>query len=320
MRARVSHRPYALVFCALIAFPAAGQDSPDERPNAEAESQGAASDSDSSITFTVSGTALRQFDADLDEGGEADATRFGLAIGAGMPLTSSLSLNLALNLARDDYQFSGAGDLASLDPWDDVNTFRGSARFMLALENGWAVWGGPVLDWSAESGADESGLTYGGAAGASVRVSDTLTLGAGVGVASQIEDSASFFPIIVLDWRFAPDWTLRTIGDTGSTRGGGVELAWAFAERWELCGGAWFESRRFRLDDDAAAPDGVGEDSLIPTFIRLRYRPTPAFSADLLAGAGFAGEMRVEDEDGDRIVEDDLGAAPFIALRLSVRF
>ena len=47
---------------------------------------------------------------------------------------------------------------------------------------------------------------------------------------------------------------------------------------------------------------------------------TPRTAIDLQGGVAVAGNLRLEDDDGDRIRDDDYDAAPFIALKGQIFF
>jgi len=261
------------------------------------------------------------FDTDIDDGGDVNATRFGAAAGLSFELNDRLNLGLNLGYAYDGYDFGGDSGFGGLDPWEDVHTVRAGARLTWKVDEQWAVYGGPVVRLSAESGADfGDAVTGGGIVGASYRASDRLSIGGGVGVVSQIEDDAAVFPILIVNWKISDALTARTVGGIGASGGGGVELGWTFAEGWELALGGRYDSRRFRLEDDGPFPDGVGEETSIPLYAKLSYTARTNASFSLLAGVAVAGELRLEDDDGDRIAEEDFDPAPFIGASVTIRF
>ena len=47
----------------------------------------------------------------------------------------------------------------------------------------------------------------------------------------------------------------------------------------------------------------------------VRYRATDKIMLDLLGGVNIAGTVRVENDDGGRIAEDDYDPAPFLGLK-----
>ena len=78
---------------------------------------------------------------------------------------------------------------------------------------------------------------------------------------------------------------------------------------------------RFRLDDQGIAPDGVGQDESTPPFsMRASLQINPSLRVEAIAGAVFGGMLRLEDEDGNRIEEQDYDIAPFLGIFGSVTF
>ncbi|MGI9014288.1 MAG: hypothetical protein ACR2GY_08565 [Phycisphaerales bacterium] len=279
-------------------------------------------DKPSPLTITLSGGAEYQFDTDFeDDGGDYTAARFNLGINAAMPLNDRLDLNLSLGYAHDAYDFSGTSGFAALDPWDAVNTVQAAARLEWEVNDRFTLFGGPIIGFSAESGAHfGDSVTGGGIIGFSYKVNDRVALGLGVGAMSQIEDDVAVFPIVVVRWKIDDQWSLRTGGGVGASGGGSAEVVWEFSQGWEIAFGAGYQSRRFRLDDEDIAPDGVGDESTLPIYLRVGYSPHANVQISAVAGIIAAGELRLEDRDGDRVADDDIDPAPFIGVRASLRF
>ena len=103
------------------------------------------------------------------------------------------------------------------------------------------------------------------------------------------------------------------------------------AEDVTLGAGFAFQSRRFRLRDRNRAGNpprrpnrnddgGVGQETEMPIFLAIGWKPSPKTSIDLLGGVAVAGNVRVEDEDGGRIKDDSYDPAPFLGLRGQIFF
>lgn len=274
------------------------------------------------LRIRLGGGGLHQFESDIDDGGDFDVTRFNGSVDLSFELGDDLDMALNLGLARDMYDFSGGpGSFGMGRPWDDINSASAGARFTLRTDNQWEIWGGPLVRFSAEDGADiGDAITGGGTVGFTHHFSEDLALGAGLGVVTQIEDSTAIYPIIVVDWRIDDDLRLRTGGGVGTSGWGGVELIWNFAPEWELGLGGGFESRQFRLNDNGPFPDGVGEDRGMPIFARLGYDINPNVELNLIAGMIASGELRLENSRGVRIQEEDFDSTPFVGINFRLRF
>lgn len=57
-------------------------------------------------------------------------------------------------------------------------------------------------------------------------------------------------------------------------------------------------------------PDGVGEDNNLPVRLRLGWHVTPQISLQLLGGVALAGELQLEDCNGNQISSADYDPAP----------
>jgi hypothetical protein len=134
-------------------------------------------------------------------------------------------------------------------------------------------------------------------------------------------------------WNFAEDWKWQVGLVAVVDNGVGSELSWQVSETVSLGAGIAFQNRRYRLRDKTRAiavippsggirtdDGGVGQESQVPLFAVLGWRPTPKTSLSLLAGVAVAGNVRVEDDDGGRLADDSYDAAGFVSLKGSIAF
>jgi outer membrane receptor protein involved in Fe transport len=271
-------------------------------------------------SVSVQSGYVHQFETDMDEGGSFSRERLFAEGGLTYAFDHDQKVSLALGYGFDDYDFSGSRGFAGLRAWEEIHSYRISTPVEWGLDDDWRLFVIPTLRFTGESDADfGDGLTGGGFVGCAYRVSDTLTLGPGLGVLSQLEDDASVFPVLLVHWRITETLTLGTGRSAGATLGPGLALSWVPDPRWTLSIGARYERLRFRLDDDAPVPEGIGEDSSLPLFGSVVYSPIPQTRIGLVGGVGLNGELRLEDEGGDRIAKDDYDPAAFLGLTFSLR-
>jgi hypothetical protein len=273
-------------------------------------------DAPPSPRFSVSAAGQLGFDSDLDGGGEIGISRVGTRIDAEIDLSDQVTLGLRTTYELSLYDFSGGvSDLGAADPWDDVHFLTLQGNLQWKLDQHWIVYGGPVLRFARESGASwEDGFTGGGFAGATYIVNERLIVGGGFGVQSDIEDDARVYPIIVLSWTFSDQWRLQSTSGLPNIAGAGLELVWQPLDDWTFSVGGHYEFRRFRLDDDGAAPMGVGEETVVPIWVKASYKVDDNVSLDLYAGMLTFRQFDFEDNDGNTIGEADADPAPTIAL------
>ena len=234
--------------------------------------------------------------------------------------TPRLRAGLSVGYEYDDYGFDLSGPLAA-PPWEAVRTLSASLPVFYSAGDRWSLFALPRLRYAAEEDADlGDGREAGLLAGASYRFSDRLSIGPGIGVFSEIESGTDVFPILLVDWKITDTLNLETGRGLAASRGPGVTLRWTPAGDWSFGLAARYEKRRFRLDDDGPAPDGVGEDKAVPLALTATYAPGPRFRFSVVAGAEIAGNLRLETRDGDRLASEDYDPAAFAGLVVSASF
>ncbi|MFC5049825.1 hypothetical protein ACFPK9_04265 [Rubritalea spongiae] len=261
--------------------------------------------------------------ADVDAGGEISKHFFHASGGA--PLYSNnddLFLALTASYQLHSYDFSGSGSFTGLNPWNDVHIGNLGAFIRWGFADNWELFALPSIRTSGESGANFSDTLTGSAlAGASYKFSDTLTIGPGIGYVGQIEDSASIFPILLIDWQFAEQWSITTGPVVGASLGPGLAVRWDIQEHLRFTFGARSERIRFRLDDSSSsAKQGIGEDNSIPVFGILTWQATEHLQTSFIAGVGFANDLVLDDSNGDRISRKDYDPSPFVGINLGYSF
>ncbi len=271
------------------------------------------------VYFSVGAGFSHQFDADLDAG-EYNVSRFEAAIGVQTQLNESWNLAFTFRTLVDSFDFSDDASLGmGSAPWEDIYTISIGARIKYAINEKWSIAGGPVLQFSRESGADwNDSATGGGTVSAIYQWNDNLAIGVGIGVLSQIEDDPLIVPVITIDWRLSSNLRVSSAAPTATTLG--AELIWEFAPTWELAFGAGYSSKRFRLDDEGIAPGGVGEETFYPVHARIGWRPAAQVEVDLFAGFTFGTELTLEDSNGARISQEEPDGAMFAGIAARVQF
>ena len=265
----------------------------------------------------VNGGYVHQFETDADGGGAFSVGRgFGNAT-VGYAFDRRTALGFGVSYRHDSYDFGGSGPLAGLDPWSDVHELRLYGALRFGIGERVDMFLNPQIAWSAETGAGFGDAFQAGAiAGATYTFSDRLRLGAGLGAFSEIEEDASVFPVLLVDWQVTDTLSLSTTPAITLTRGPTLNAIWRPIERWTFSLGGGYESYRFRLETE----DRVGEEEAFPVFAAVSYEPVDDLVMSLAVGASLAGELRLDDANGNRLARDDFDAAPFLGFRLRARF
>jgi hypothetical protein len=301
----------------VLAQPAGGQSSVEDA--AEPASVHAPQD----FKFRIGAGAIHQFETTVDDGGDVSVARLSGVFDTETKLNEDLDVSIRLTYALDAYDFSDAVGIGagSDEPWDDIHTAAAGVLFSWSMNQQWTVFGGPVVQSARESGADFSdGITAGGVIGATYIASRELVVGGGLVVTSQLEDSVRVSPIIIVNWGLTENLRVssRTTGNILTRTG--AELVFSNNDRWEFAFGLANYFSRFRLDDEGPAPDGIGEDSSLPLWLRATYSPSETFRFEVIGGLSLGGNLRLENEDGDRITDQDYDPSPFLGLFVNVNF
>ena len=222
---------------------------------------------------------------------------------------------------RDNDNFSDGGN--SGFSWNKIHS--GVIRSVLRWRESeqWEYFGGPIFTIGMEEGAGVNNSIGGGlTAGFKYFHSDTLTIGAGLTGLSQLEKSNPLIlPVIILDWKFAPGWQLRNaMNDLGSKGGTGLEVAWRCIEPLELVAGVQMMRREFRLSDNAAEADGIGQERGMPVYVMANLDVVKNVRLSVFGGAIMSGKIRVEDNNGDALASHDYDPAPIAGARLGICF
>jgi hypothetical protein len=268
----------------------------------------------------VRGGVVQQFDTDLSEEGSFDATRLALQAGMSYAWDYRTSVSISLGYSYDGYSFSVPGQGQGFSPWEDINTLSLSAPMRWGIGESWSAFLVPTIRATGEQGSDVSdSVTGGGFTGFAYRFSDRLTIGPGIGVISQIEDSATVFPILIIDWKITDRLSFETGSGLGATLGPGLVLNYQLDPSWKLSLGGRYEKLRFRLDEDGPVQNGIGEDKSFPLFIGCTYNFSRQNSLSLIGGIETGGDLRVEDEEGNLIKKESYDTGGFLGLTFNLR-
>jgi hypothetical protein len=270
----------------------------------------------------LSGGAVHQFDADLsDADGDFNVSRDFVQASLGYAWDKSTSISLSLGAGSSDYDFSTLATINGQPVWDKIEDYRISLPVRFSPTENTNVILIPSVRTSNESGASlDSGRTEGFIGGISWKLSETLTIGPGMGWFSEVGGGSNAFPILVIDWKITDKLGLSTGRGLAASQGPGLTLDYQLAKKWKLGLSGRYEKTRFALDNDAASPGEVGEDRSLPLILSVNYTLWPMTSITAMVGAEFDGSLRLEDDKGRRIARSDFETAPVFGLSFSARF
>jgi hypothetical protein len=259
-------------------------------------------------------------EADLDGGGDFSVGGVILRAGTSRDLGGGNRAGITLNYDYFDYSFSNPTAFGGVAPWHILQRYGFSVPLSFGLQDGWIVGVAPSFDWFKENGAKTGdSLVWGATISAAKRFDNGNVLGLGVAAFDRIEKT-NVFPLLIVDWRFGDRWRLINPLAAGPTGPAGLELDYLFDGVWTVGVGAAYRSTRYRLGESGPTPNGVGQISGAPVFLRATRDLGKSLTLNLYAGAVAGGKLRVENPSGNLIVEDDFKLAPFLGANLVARF
>jgi outer membrane receptor protein involved in Fe transport len=264
--------------------------------------------------------AVKQFETSLEQGGDFDLQRYLISASAIRLLNANWSAGVSLLYGQDDYGFGpGPSFTGTAAPWDKIHELRVGLPLFHRGER-WSTVAVPSIRYRREADASWSdGREVGLLAGTAYRFNDSLRLGPGFGVFTEIENNVDIFPILLVEWQITEQLNLETGRGLAASRGPGISLNWQANAQWKLALGVRYENIRFRLGDSGSAPNGVGQNRAYPVNLSLSYQPDPDLQLDMLGGIAYAGELQLEDAKGDFIQDSEYDAAPYLGLTLTLR-
>ena len=282
-----------------------------------------------------------QFGADVGDGGGAgtgdkqtrmsrDTAFFGVA--RRFKLGERTTLFALGNYTLHAYQFSNAGGTSNRYQWDRVHRGVLSGLVGHEINDRWRILGGALIRTWGETGAKFGDTLTGGLLGGfDYHPNDDFSVGLLVGAISKLDGGVGILPVPTLKWKFAEAWRLNVGMVQLVDPGIGAQLNYQLTPALGLGAGFSYQTRQFRLSGarrtSATDPGrtrfddgGVGQESEIPVFATIRWKPTPFTEIDLNGGAAFRGNLRVEDKDGGRITDSDYKPAGILALKGQIFF
>lgn len=290
-------------------------------PVTPAIAQEAAAQQSGPWVFTVEGGAFYQTSTDMDSGGDFDVARWYVQPSIGYAWDRRTSISLTIGGGETYYGFPSAAGLGGGDPWGTIRDLDISVPIRFSPMEEMDVFIIPAVRSHAERGADlDDGRTEGVLAGFMWRFSKNFAVGPGASWFTEIDGGSTFVPILLIDWNITDTLRLSTGRYIAVSRGPGLTLSWQAQE--DLTVGVYgrYETNTFRLDDSGPAPNGIGTDDSIPVAAFVQFRPWPMATVSGFAGVRFAGEMELQNGNGNTIDSTDYDPAPMFGVAFSMRF
>jgi hypothetical protein len=290
--------------------------SPSEQPAANAGES-------ARLPVTVFSGISEQFNTKIKDVGNNSSptsfsiTRYTLGVKAPVKLNDDFTLATSLRYEFDSYNFNGAAAGQKV-PWRNINTPQLASILSWRVNDTWTAYGGAFAKMSAASDASlGEGFTGGGLMGFDYKVSDTLSLGAGLAIASQIEDHTLFVPIITAKWKFADYWRLDAGLTDVATAGYGVEVKWLFSDAWDFGFGLQTHKNRFRT---GTYGEGVGQEKSSTIYADATWHASPKVDVNGFVGMTSGGDLSAYNDSGNKIYGHKYDSAAILGLKGSFKF
>jgi hypothetical protein len=268
-------------------------------------------------SVSVGVTGLNQFNTRIVDSGSFSWWDATANVNVTRQVTSAFSAGVS---ARYNYQKWSWSDLDGPAPWSAISTPVLGMNFGYSPSPEWRFGFAPAIEWSGETGTGTGGTaTYGAVMSVARTFSKDLTLGVGAGVFRQI-DQTKVFPYLLVNWNITDKLKLSNPLPAGPSGGAGLELSYAFNDRWTLGGGGAYRSYRFRLNENSPVANGIGQNSFVPVFARLSYAIDRTSRVDLYAAATTGGRLSATDTSGTTQFSTNYQTGFAMALSFSKRF
>jgi hypothetical protein len=273
-------------------------------------------------SFTIDGGAVHQAEADLkDSTGEFSADRWFLSAGVNYSWSKTSSVGASIGGGKSSYDFTDLTGFGNGEPWSTIEDSRLSLSTRFAVgEKGMAIII-PTVRFNGEKGTSNSDSRTWGLFGAVFwRLSETLTLGPGIGVFSRLEDGTKVFPFLAIDWNINDRWSLSTGRGLASSQGPGLTLSYKLNDDWSFGLAGRYEDVEFRLDDKGVAPGGLGRDQSFPLILNAELTPNPKMKFSFFAGMEFGGKLKLKNALDIVVEESKYDPAPIFGGTFEFRF
>lgn len=273
-------------------------------------------------TYPARVSYLYQPTVDLDSGGDFESHRAGISLSKNRRLSDRDQIAFRFSYIWNHYSWNSGASTLGADPWSSVHLTRLGASYRRVIDQDWTFIGIPNVRLAGESDTDAGDTIMGGGIlGATYKVNDRLSIGPGFGLMTQLEDDASMFPVIFIQWRVAEEWSIGTTGGSGAALGPGIQLNWNPANKPIRANlNAHFEKLRFRLDSNAPQINGIGQDQAMVFGGTLFWSPNPKVEFFTMTGIKLSGEISIEDARGNGWRSEDYDPAPYFGIGAQINF
>ncbi len=238
--------------------------------------------------------------------GADDASVVAAEVRLGLPIMRQPDLLIAASISHERYFYDGAFS------FDELLSTKASLFALYDINQDWRFMAISTVSSDHEAGMDiGDAINFSGIYGSWYSGFENLLIGGGVGLSSGVDEEVNVFPILIIDWEFAENFTLTTRPSPGTRFGPGVSLLYEYSDQLAFFFGARYISEEYLLRDD-----DIYSYSTARAFSTAQYSFTNNFSVNATIGLNFAGKIEFESSE----LETDLDSSIFGALNVSWNF
>jgi len=275
-----------------------------------------------SISVNADGGIALQSSSDLkDSEGSFSVNRWFVSMGLDYTWDLRTSIGISVGGGNSSYDFNDLTATEGLTPWESIEDSRISITGRFGFGDTGTIFLIPTARYNGETDSKTSdGRSYGLYAAAAWRISESLTIGPGIGIFSRVEEGTRIFPLLVIDWDISERWNLSTGRGLAASQGPGLTLSYSLSHSWSLGITGRYEDIEFRLDENGPTPGGVGRDQSIPMVVSAIWGPNPTVKLSAFAGAELNGKLKLKNALGEWVGESSYDPAPLFGATFELRF
>jgi hypothetical protein len=268
----------------------------------------------------VSLTGDYAFRSDVDGGGDVAVTRAMLSTTISHAFSSDFRGSLLLSTEMSWYDFQNAPGLiaGTGKPFGQLSETDISPGVWFKINSEWNGLAGLFFRIAGENDADFGDcFTWGGYLAAQYKPNKDFSVTLGVRANDRIEEDWRVLPALALDWNITPTVKAQIVPAVG---GIGFRVTSEINDKVSFLVDGEYETREFRLNDEAPLASGVVRDSRVMVGMGVVWKPCDKVQITARGGMVAFQEFRVDNSAGVQQTEVNTDPAPYIYLGGTLTF
>lgn len=260
------------------------------------------------------------FNANVDGGGDVSVARSLASLWVSHDFTASVRGSLLIESEFSWYDFSDAtGVIAGTGkPFSQLLLTDINPGVSCKVNDQWTAVSGLLFRFAGENEVDVGdAFTWGGYVAGRYSPGKNFSITLGVRANSRLEEDWRILPAIAMDWNVSEKVKVQFIPAVG---GEGFRVTSTLNDKWSFLIDGEYESREFRLNDEAPLASGIVRDWRFTIGAGVVWKPCDKVRIMARAGAVAWQEFRIDDRNGDQQSEVNTDPAPYIYLGGTINF